>query len=298
MSNNLPYRQFGYFAGINTVDDDKSLTFKDLREAINVYLDNKGKIIMRDGFTEKITGSYRSMWSDGNVCFGMEGGTLTSFDTSFNKVTIASGFNTNLHMSFKKIVDKIFYSNGEVIRVIQNGISRNLIPSTETSFKIAMKAGVYLANYNGRLWTAKGNIIYFSDTLSYETADRRKYRLFVDGNITMLQEVNDGIYVSYGGNTYFIQETEPYIITQTLKLDTETIPYTSQIVSGSLIGKDGINSEVAMWASNKGICIGTKDGSCTNLTVRRHSMPTAFTGASLYKKINNGLIQFISILQN
>lgn len=298
MSNNLPYRQFGYFTGINNVAHINTLTTSDLSEGVNVYLDNIGRCISREGYNRVLPGNYHSLWSDGENCFFVEGTSLRRMDTANNTTTLVTGLTANLRMSFIRIADRIFYSNGEVIGCIQNNIQRALLPAANTEYKSAMRAGEFLAEYNSRLWSAKGNIFYFSDAFSPETIDRRKFRIMVNGRITMIQGVGDGLFVSYGGNTYFLQETEPYIFTQVFKTDSEAIPYTNTVLTGALIGKGGVSLRTVIWSSTKGVCLALSDGSIKNVTIRRYIMPAADTGACIYKQINNGETHYISVLQN
>lgn len=145
------------FAGINNVDapervnsyPTKDHPMVDLVEAVNVDIDETGRIVRRAGITMLVPGSAHSLWSNGQVCLYVSEGVLYQLDEDFNSTAIAGGLE-DLPMAYVEIGDRIYHSNGDTAAVLDNGAVRSWgipINLTDVQARAAggnMQAGFYL----------------------------------------------------------------------------------------------------------------------------------------------------------
>lgn len=295
------YRQFGPFKGLNTVDDGRNLTDDDLTQAQNIDFDNVGDVELRPGRTLKASGDIHSLWPPFeipiSICLFVEGNALKLLNADYTKTTLKTGLTAGLPMSYDFINGQVWYSNGEVIGYVESLTDHSLSTPAEP-FKSAMYPGEIIAFYNNRLYAVKGNAVYYSDPMAFGRRDRRNCRLYFQGRITLFKPVTDGVFISFGGKTFFMTGTEPDQFILRNVADYAAITGTAIDVERKLIG-EGVQGRTAMWDSEKGVCLGTDGGGFENLTIKRYLMPSDMRrGASIYRKKNNGIGHFICSVSN
>ena len=162
-----------------------------------------------------------------------------------------------------------------------------------TQFKGPAPAGHIVGYDAGRAFVAQDNFLFVSDPFEYELFDLRTGFFGFDSRISVFAPVADGIFVATQNETYFMAGTGP----DNYKL-TSVLPYggvegTTRIVRGDLIEKSEDTTNVGMWMSKQGVCLGANGGRVKNLTVGRYTMPDmSAQGASLLK-IKDGTPQFL-----
>jgi len=196
-------------------------------------------------------------------------------------------------MSYAKWNDKIYMTNGVTIGYLKNDIFSELTDPTMT-YKKVLPAGKFIAYYRGRLYVAKGKVLYVSDALCDHYDIRTGFKVF-SNNITMLAAVDKGLYIS-DGNAWFLGGTSPEEFTKIKVLDYDTVPYAFCIVNGSIIGEEGMQGQCLLWTSLDGICLGNSDGAVKNLTRERYPLSTYGIGCSSVRKIND-TVHYITVLE-
>lgn len=291
----------GTVLGVNNVTDAARLQQGELLYAYNVDISDKGEPSRRNGFTKKVTpaGVIHSMWGDGKKCFYVENGVLKMLNTDYSSTILRTDV-ANYHMSYAEVNDRYFYSNPAVIGYIFN--DTNTLFSTPTKeFKHAPLPGQHIEYYNARLYVARNETIWYSDVNYFGEVDRRFNFHRFENEITMMQAVDDGIWVCVGDinrqATYFMQGTSRENMTLRRFAGYGCIEGSDvKTKDGQKVG-EGLSGTVIMWASDEGICIGANSGQFINVTDGKYNLPDRRYGAGLFRD-KDGLAQYITTLWN
>lgn len=112
---------FKAFAGLRNTLPVERLKPEDLAEAVNVTLDDSGRVARRDGQTLRVPGSgMHSLWSDGAVCCYVQGGGMYTLDTALTPTLVALGLNDN-PMAYTSVAGRVYHSNGKATGVLDEG---------------------------------------------------------------------------------------------------------------------------------------------------------------------------------
>jgi hypothetical protein len=144
----------------------------------------------------------------------------------------------------------------------------------------------------GRKYTVSANKLKYTKPYS-EEYDPRRCTIAYPAPIILIQEVEDGMWVSTTERIYFHKGTNPTEIngfTQHAEYTFPAIMGTGEKVSCNklLLQRDGF---VALFATTFGICMGTDDGVLTNLSEATFSYVPGARGISHVKEAN-GMIQY------
>lgn len=128
--------------------------------------------------------------------------------------------------------------------------------------KSPMPTGSYLRYWNGRLITAKANILSFSEALAYHIHDERHGYVQMPQRITFVEPVDGGIWVGQVDHVSFLSGDNPDNISVTRKTSCSPIPNSSVRVLAEVIGGELSqgSSQTVMWLASNGYCIGTPTG--------------------------------------
>jgi len=146
------------FLGLNNVLPAEELQVKEgfkttgyyLNKATNVNIDNRNKVKRRNGYDLKYAGDCHSMWSDGSICLFRSGSDLQTLSEDFlSATTLRTGITGSLNMAYLSLNNKVYYSDGNITGVIENGASRSwgldipTAPILLSSIPGSLKAGIY-----------------------------------------------------------------------------------------------------------------------------------------------------------
>ncbi len=286
----------GTVSGIKNVADETRLEASELIYAHNIDIDDKGKPSVRGGYIKKYTpsGAPHSMWGDNKMCFFIEDGTLYRLMEDYTVSAIRASVG-NYPMSFCEVNDRYFYTNPSVIGYISQGLN-NLLPTPTAEHKYAMPAGQHIEYYNGRLYVAKNETIWYSDVNYLEQTDKRWNFHKFENEVTMMKAVNDGIWICVGDvnrkTTYFMQGAVREDTTLRAFAGYGCIEGTAvKIKDGQKVG-EGLSGPVVMWTSDEGICIGAAGGRFLNITDGKYNVTPNRFGAGLFRD-EDGLAQYI-----
>lgn len=148
--------------------------------------------------------------------------------------------------------------------------------------KNPMWCGDVIEKYRGVIYTAKDNILYLSDPLSYTT--NNNYIEF-ESNITMAISVVDGIYVSDENNLYFLSGENPLDLTRTLI-------YNASAVKGTQ--ERNIMTNDVFFFTNKGQIVASNSGKFENLTESKFLPDRDFTSGASLVMYHDGIRKIIN----
>lgn len=148
-------------------------------------------------------------------------------------------------------------------------------------------AGQVICTYSGRAYVAKGSLIVYSEPFEY---DRFRNTNNIQGpeEITIMAPVSSGMFIGTMNKTYFYsgQPNPGFSIEEVLPYG--AIPNTFK----ALPDKDAV-----IWQSQRGLVMGTKDGSITNIQEENVATETGASGAILIKN-QNGKKQVIAAINS
>lgn len=303
------------FTGMNNVADpanvgspvpkSRKLTYTEMAQMVNADPDNYAGCQLRPGQVSVSAGDTHSGWSNPynpQEMFCVQGATLKRLWPDGSLTTIRSGLSEGLHMAFCQVNDVVAYSNGAERGVIEQGIDTVSFVPTDP-YKAPMVAGHSLEWYNGRLYALKGNALYCSDSLDtpggIESMDERQCVVAVfDGIGTMLQRVENGLFVSAGRETFFFQGVDPWVgegFTQRSVAPYPAIPYTAVPVKADLLGIDGLTGWACMWVSDRYVCIGGNGG--FSLKLDKFAVTPGKEGAAVLRE-QNGTVHYLAVTRD
>jgi hypothetical protein len=258
-----------------------------LAECRDADIDDEFMIHRRGGFGPPVFlgGGIHSLWSNGEVCLFVQGADLKKLNPDYTAATVISGVGS-AQMVYVDVAGAVFLTNGTLISFIRDEVF-NLFPDPRQTYKSPMVPGHLIEYFNGRLYVARDNEIWFSDPLALMRTDRRRNFKQLPSRITLLSAVEDGIYVSDLEKTYFMGGRDPGEAIFFNKADCPAIPNTAQKIDAARIGGLGFSGPAVLWASRMGICMGGNQGQFKNLTeehFRLQGQPSS--GASILRKEN------------
>jgi hypothetical protein len=280
------------FIGINNVDDAVRLEPKvvdreylvPLLQANNVDIDNSYSLSSRSPYTTVKAGTdIHSLWSDGNVCFYADSGSLLKLDSLYNTKTLRTGMQLGARISYAPWNERYYYTNRCQIGYVMYDTAYNL-SDPDIRYKLPLPAGQLIEYYKGCLYVAKDDCLYISDPLCdyYDIRDGYKR---MKGDISLLRAVDTGIYIGddvvrfmngKGGDDFEIEEVYPH----------RPVMFTDIRQSGRDIG-GGVVGNVALFTCDNGICVGTNTGLVENLTEEQYLFTSTGEGAAFIKNTND-----------
>lgn len=299
MDNTLIYT-FARFAGFNDIEkefrlpsshDPQGAILNDVASLENVDIDNSMAVSTRPGSVSKLSGtSIHSLWASGSVCLYVDSGILKQIKQDYTSLTIGQvGIG---RMSYAPVNDRVYLTNTELIGYFKSP-SLTALVDPAMNYKLPLPPGKFITYYRGRIYVAKGSILYVSDPLTDYYDIRSGFKPF-SGDITMLIPVDNGLYVS-DGNTWFLEGKEPDEFIRTKVHDVDAIPYTAQPINGAFV-KDGEQGNFAMWVSASGICLGDRNGNVQDVTNARYNMTAHGIGGAAVRN-KNGVVHYITTLE-
>jgi len=147
--------------------------------------------------------------------------------------------------------------------------------------------------FAGRTWTVEGNLLLYTNPFRTDQ-DPRRSAIAYPNPIVLIQEVEEGMWVSTTEKIYFHSGKNPTVVggfRQTAEYDFPAIAGTGEKVSATKLQLD-VGGFVAVFATTKGICYGTNSGSLINMSEGVYSYKVGQRGISAIKEAN-GIVQYI-----
>lgn len=176
---------------------------------------------------------------------------------------------------------------GEDYDIATPGVTIPLLPDRgappQFQYLSPMPTGKYLKYWRGRLLTAKGNVLRFSEALAYHLHDERHGFVQMPQRITFVQPVDGGIWVGQVNHAVFLAGTGPGDLVVQRKGARSPVPGTAILVDADTIGTDLSQggSAVAMWLAENGYVVGTATGGLVELHAGKLSGITGSSGTSV-----------------
>jgi len=241
-----------------------------------------GTVARRAGYTQVHTDSIHSGWSSPtrNIAFYVKAGVLTQYDGSVERAIKTIG---STRCCFVEINDVVAFTNGLEYGLIQDGTYYAPVVPNEP-FKVAVPSGNCLCFYNGRIYVAKGNLLYCTDPFTAEYCDERFNVVgSYDSNISIVAKVDDGLLVGTDTEIFFLQGADPYEggFSNISKADYGAVAGTDIEIKDGILAKG--TGTCVMFSSKRGICLVTSGGSFSNITQDYFTYPYGSIGTAILR---------------
>lgn len=130
-----------------------------------------------------------------------------------------------------------------------------------------MPTGLYLAYWRGRLLTAKGNVLRFSEALAYHLHSERHGFVQLPQRITFVLPVDGGIWVGQVDHVAFLAGSSPDQLAMSRKTARAPVPGSAILVDADTLGGELSQGggATAVWLAENGYVAGTATGQVIEL---------------------------------
>lgn len=184
------------------------------------------------------------------------------------------GQNTMVYMTGPNgdVFTGTFADAGDIVSLSNNG------PVLRSLLLADMPAGNVVRHYNGSLLVAVGNLLCFSEPYYYGLFSPSKGYIPFPADITVVEPCVAGVFVC-ADRTYWLPggllDTSPVPV----------LPYGALPGSGgSMLTPDGEGTVQAFWLSQRGLVIGSPNGTATNVQENALKFGPARAGATLFRE--------------
>ena len=285
-------RSFRKCLGINNRSSVDALVLPDYKNEYAYELEKGENMDIDDTFSPSLRAGVslirniptHSIWAtaDEKKAFCVQNDSLCRLYPDLTTSVIAVGFPKN-RVAYVEVNGVVYLTNYFKIGSITNYVFTEFVDINQV-YKIKMPAGQDIEYFWSRLYVARDNILWFSDALRFNRLNLiQNFKVF-PAEIDLIAATENGMYVSAGGVTYFLEGTNPHKFT--LRPVAPYGAYRGQkiIVPGELILKGATTKPVPVWASSEGMCAGLPSGELLNLTMNNYIMPEGHSFACFLKK--------------
>jgi hypothetical protein len=294
--------------GLNTRLDPQRLTqgvkdhpgLVELSQAVNISIDDRGLVSLRNGDTLAQAGEFHSLFCDGGDCFVVQ---ERSEDAAIMRVVslspvvlegVRSGLAKGQRMAWCQVNDDTLYSNG-----LQNGFISSRVsypwpagtytgPDADISFETSAPVADHIGFVpGGQLLLAEGPAVWINHyPFQFGLFSKRHGYIGFDSDVAMLATVRDGFFASDANRTWFFRKQEGWYNYRQELVENAPVQLGSLAHDKVPLRDAGIdaNGFGRIWASARGVCLGMDDGGFVNLTEEKINYPTGYVrGACLVR---------------
>jgi hypothetical protein len=273
-----------------------------LAEAVNIDIDDTGRISRIKGYVPTArTEATHSLFTGRLTTLCVSEDTLYRLDENMGRTAIRTGL-SRCNMAYVEIGDVIYYSNGHETGKVVAGASAAwqagayVGPDTTKHFS-SPPAGNHLEFYNGRIWIASEDILWYTEPFAYSWVNKAtNFFPIYNGGIRMLKAVADGLYIGTEKGTFFLGGPDPSDMVLRQVDKGKVFIYSGVTVSGrelALVYDNGLSmpGNAVIWATKDGVMIGYPGGQVKAMTGTAIALPDADTAYGMM--INNRYLLMI-----
>lgn len=210
---------------------------------------------------------------------------------------VLDGYSINVYLTAQD-GDVGFYAGNTTSAAFSYlGTNDALVLPCRTEHLQPAPVGTVTAFWNGRVLVAVGPVLYASKPNGWEVFDfRRDFKQF-SANITLIQPVDDGLYIGTESELAFLAGNEFDKLAYRQVIETGVVLGSGVAVRGELIKQgDGVGQGAAMICiANQVLVAGLNSGGIIRLTEGRYT--TAVTEVAATFRQINGIPQYLAVPQ-
>lgn len=146
----------------------------------------------------------------------------------------------------------------------------------------AMPTGAHLAYWKGRLVTASGSVLRFSEALAYHVHDPRHGFVQMPQRITFMAPVEGGVWVGQVDHVAFLQGATPDTLELQVRATRAPVPGSVAALPAELAGELAQGGAgFVVWLADNGYVVGTPSGQAIEVMARTMKGVRAASGTSV-----------------
>ena len=284
--------------GLNTVADpvrvnyDPETGVTDLGVAVNVVVTPTGRVGRRAGYEQQVDLNVHSLFCDGGECLFVSGTSLYLLETDYSYRVLRDNLTLDRRMAYVQIGNKIYFTNRHDLGYVQDGVAYIWAKATDYVGSTTQRVfegpfpGGHLAYHGGRMYIAKGKILWHSEYLAVDWYDMVRNWVAFSDKIRMVKSVKDGLFVSTDKEICFLEGLAPknYVFWKLTTYPAYEWSDAIDYLDGSDVQGLDASGLCALWSTPEGAMIGFPDGRVKNLNKNKVIYPSnGIRGASLLK---------------
>ena len=279
--------------GLNNVVDPVRLRFdaqagsQELAVALNVDVDQTGRVSRRRGYEQVNSTPCHSVWHGAGRTLAVSNGWIVLVGEDFSYLPLHDLAHGDERVWFLDVNGDVFWGNGFETGILRRGMVPQswpfLMPQSENDDRHleAMPVGKNLELYNGRIFLAKDNAVFYSEPLGYYATDLARNWFVFDSPVTMIRAVDDGLYVGTGTEVNYLGGPTVQEMVRRIVSSSPPIEGTCAKVDGGQIMSGEILQKGVMWTALDGIYAGFPQGQVFNLTKDKLRYPGGNSGSAV-----------------
>jgi hypothetical protein len=177
-------------------------------------------------------------------------------------------------------------ARGETYPINTHGVSIPLLPDAGAPPQFLhldpMPTGKWLRYWRGRLLTARGNVLRFSEALAYHLHDQRHGFIQMPQRITFVAPVDGGIWLGQVDHVVFLAGDSPSNLQVQRRKSRAPVPDSAVILDAQDAGEMAQGGQAtAVWLAENGYVAGTASGAINELHANIMGGITAESGTSV-----------------
>lgn len=306
------------FSGLVNTRSEERLGPDELLVAKNIDIDDVKQVHRRRGKTLKAAGSWHSLWRSklGDV-YGVTDGFFGRIFPDYSFVTFQDNVGHD-KLAYVEVLDTL-YANSRTTSFKVNLRNAEVSPwgtldgngqwwspvlqPTDTLGEVAGKLlrnpprAEFMCYYNGRIYMGIDNVVWATELHQYDYVDATRTYFMVEGKVTGLQAVEDGIYIGTNKGTYFCRGTFSEM-KMSMVLPDAVLPGSMVLGNPSDFPNDRNQTKTAvLFMTTSGLCVGFDGGVCRNITSDKFWFPEAVS-ASAVNRVQDGVSQYIGVVDS
>jgi hypothetical protein len=165
----------------------------------------------------------------------------------------------------------------------------------ETRFGGPPEPGSIVRYFAGRMWVASGPGVFYSEPLRFGLFSPIQNFFAYARDVSIMQPADAGMFV-VADKTYFYPATNPNETPQVAAYDHDGVRGTGLSMESQDLGLDEVTGKVAVWFSEKGLCIGTNGGQIIHAMERKVALEKYQSGATLFRA-KDGIRQVVTAVK-
>ncbi len=252
-----------------------------LADLVNSRVDFSGQIVPFGGFTQRDSIPTHSLaaFDELELFLAVRGGVLHYYDGTLWHELYSPIQDL---VSYARIGDRVYFSDGVSIGYIYNfsytplesileGVPTADLRDYYQQTMIQTPAGQLVEVHQGRLFSAQGNVLWFSEPLAFHRVNRVANFIVFEGMIKLLKSADKSLYVGDAVGIHVIKGKFPLEIAKETVAVCEVPRHTSvaHIGVGSSLPREIEDPGAFAFVTSDGVCLGASDGRYLKLTGRR-----------------------------
>lgn len=304
------------FAGLKNTVAPERLQPGELERALNVDIDDMGQLRRRRGYTLKASGDYHSLFrADHGFVYGVKNGALGRIEPNYSFITIATGIGSR-PLTYVHLGDYIYFSSDVTSGKFEHHTNvpstwgavaadkmwlSPVVNPTPTLPPIKGKSlmrpplATILAYFNGRIYLAVDNVVWFTELYLYDWVDDVRGYLPFENDVKVLAAVTDGLYVGTETAVWYISGGAGEM-KRVQVANYGAIKGSPQQVPSNLI-PDQLQQQTksgALIMTQQGLCIGMDGGNFLNLMQTKVIFPAMQSSNTLFRS-QDGVNQYLCV---